>query len=184
MGIVLASGLAAQSITYNYKPPQNNFYIKWIDSEGSTGFHGYINGGLWGGDSYRAEYFYTSAGAAYARRGNVWNTDYGYGPADTKHWVSDHLVEPEILCLFYIEFWRSYNAAAGGKLQASLYHKGRERFLGINCDIFIDNLGRKYWVDPSNGCTLKMASENGKVAYELTEYNLNFTRWPTGLPPG
>ena len=185
MGIMLTSTLAAQSITYNFKPPQNNFYIKWIDSEGDTCFHGYISGGLWGGDPYRGEYFYTNSGAAFVlRRGGTWNTDYSYSSTDAKHWVEDHLVEPEILCLFYTEFWRSYNAAAGGKLRAESYHKGRERFLGVNCDMYVDNLGRKYWVDPSNGCTLKMAGENGTIVYELTEYNLNFLRWPDGLPPG
>jgi hypothetical protein len=101
-----------------------------------------------------------------------------------KFWVSNHLAEPDMIGFYYTNFWKTYNAAAGGNLRADLYHKGKERFLGINCDIFIDNMQRRYWIDPSNGCTLKVTDSSGKVVgYEVLEYNLNFTRWPAGLPP-
>jgi hypothetical protein len=182
LGLVLASGLAAQTVKYEFKPPQNNFYIKWKDSNG-THYKGYISGGLWG---YDGDYqmFSTSDGKHYYYDGGKWYLDDMASVDDVKYWVSNHLVEPEMLGHYYTYFWKTYNAAAGGNLRAELYHKGKERFLGINCDIFVDNYLRRYWIDPSNGCTLKVTDQSGNVVgYEVLEYNLNFTRWPAGLPP-
>ncbi|ULQ58663.1 hypothetical protein K7I13_08830 [Brucepastera parasyntrophica] len=178
----VSGAVFAQSIAYNYTPPQNNFYIKWKDYDGDVHFRGYINGDLWQGDSEGEENFSTSTGKFYRRDGNKWYHDDNYFSDDVKELITYYLAEPEILSLYYENFWKRYNAAAGGNLRADLYHKGRERFLGIDCDIFADNLGRRYWIDPSNGCTLKMASDSGSVGYEILEYNLNFTRWPAGLP--
>jgi hypothetical protein len=180
MGLVLVGGLAAQTVKYEFKPPQNNFYIKWKDYSGDIYFKGYISGGLWGGESGEQK-FSTADGKHYYLDGDKWYLDDYSSPDDVKVWVSSHLTEPEMLGDYYTRFWKRYNAAVGGTLKASLYHKGKERFLGINCDIFVDNMYNRYWVDPSNGCTLKVANSSGNVGYEVLEYNLNFTRWPAGL---
>ena len=172
----------AQSITYNFRPPQNNFYVKWKGPDGTVEFHGYINGGFWT-QNVNGEGFSTSEGRYYYRDGNRWYLDDDYSSSEVREWISSHLEEPEMLALYYTRFWKQYNAAAGGNLRADLYHKGQERFLGINCNIFVDNMNRRYWIDPSNGCTLKMTDASGTVGYEVIEYNLNFTSWPTGLPP-
>jgi hypothetical protein len=180
---ILAAPAFAQTVTYNFKPPQNNFYIKWKDNNGVTHFHGYIKGGLWSGNTKGDEYFSTPDGKTYYRDNNRWYLDDYADSGDVKMWFVNHLAEPEMLGSYYTNFWKRYNAAAGGNLRASLYHKGQEKFLGINCDIFIDNMNLRYWIDTSNGCTLKIAAANGAVGYEVTEYNLNFTSWPAGLPP-
>ena len=39
----------------------------------------------------------------------------------------------------------------------------------------------KYWVDKSNGCTLKMV--NGDEEMVLTNYDLNYTEWSSDLMP-
>jgi hypothetical protein len=97
-------------------------------------------------------------------------------------WITSHLAEPEILSDFYTLFWKIYNA--GGTLRPQNNHRGQERFLGINCDIFVDNMNYRYWIDPSNGCALKKTDASGRViGFEVLEYNLNFTSWPAGLPP-
>ena len=181
--LFMAMSVFAQAVSYNFRPPQNNFYIKWVDYEGVTHFHGYISGGLWKGNSEDGEKFSTSAGRTYFRDDNKWYLDDNASSDDVKAWLANHLSEPEMLGEYYTRFWKAYNTAAGGTLRADLYHKGRERFLGINCDIFIDNMNRRYWIDPSNGCTLKVTDASGNVGYEVKEYNLNFTNWPTGLPP-
>ena len=180
--IFMAGTVFAQSITYNFRPPQNNFYIKWRASNGNIEFHGYISGGLWRGDS-DGEYFSISDGRHYFRDGNRWYLDDNADSSDVKAWFTNHLAEPKMLGEYYVRFWKRYNAAAEGNLRADLYHKGQERFLGINCDIFVDNMNLRYWIDPSNGCTLKIADANGRVGVEVTEYNLNFRSWPAGLPP-
>ena len=173
----------AQTVTYNFRPPQNNFYVKWKDYEGVTHFHGFINGGLWSGNSEGEEFFSTSAGNHYYRYDGKWYPGDDFSVSEVKEWITAHLAEPEMLGDYYGNFWKRYNAAAEGTLRADLYHKGQERFLGINCDIFVDNMLRRYWIDPSNGCTLKITDSSGNVGYEVTEYNLSFTSWPAGLPP-
>lgn len=181
--VVAAGTVFAQAITYEFKPPQNNFYCRWKDYDGVTHFHGYIKGGLWSGNSEGEEYFSASPGSSYVKNDGKWYLDDMIDSSDIGEWIADHLKEPEMLGNYYTNFWKQYNAAAGGTLKADLYHKGQEKFLGINCDIFIDNMMRKYWIDPSNGCTLKITDSGGKVGYEVLEYNLNFSNWPAGLPP-
>jgi hypothetical protein len=182
MGIVLVGGLAAQTVKYEFKPPQNNFYIKWKNSDGKIQFTGYTNGGLWKNDG--DEHFFAADGKYYYRDGNKWYLDSMMWDAnDVKGKIAEFLKEPDMIGNYYTNFWRQYNAAMGGKLDAKLYQTGKERFLGINCDIFKDNYLNRYWIDPSNGCTLKVVSADGREGYEVLEYNLNFTSWPAGLPP-
>jgi hypothetical protein len=164
--IFMAGTVFGQTVTYSFRPPQNNFYIKWRNLFGNTEFHGYINGGLWSGDSDR-ERFFTSEGRYYYRDDNRWYPDDIFSSSEVKEKVTKHLAEPEMLGLYYANFWNRYNTAAGGNLRADLYHKGRERFLGINCDIFVDNSNSRYWIDPSNGCTLKIADARGNVGFEV-----------------
>jgi hypothetical protein len=181
---LMAVGLTAvqaQAVKYEFKPPQNNFYYKWKTSSG-TYYAGYINGGLWRDDG-SGQTFSTSDGKTYYYYEGKWRLDGEADSGDVRAWLTQHLTEPDFLGSYYEYFWERYNAAAGGTLRASLYHKGKERFLGINCDIFVDNLLTRYWIDPANGCTLKRVSADGKEVEEILEYNLNFTRWPAGLPP-
>jgi hypothetical protein len=183
MGLVLVGGMAAQTVKYEYKPPQNNFYIKWKNEGGTVLFYGYTAGGLWQGEA-TDQNFCTAGGRYYYYDEGKWRWDDNYFANDVKDKIKNFVADLDVLGDYYTRFWKQYNAAAGGTLRADLYHKGKERFLEINCDIFIDNMQRRYWIDPSNGCTLKVTDSSGKVVgYEVLEYNLNFTRWPAGLPP-
>jgi hypothetical protein len=178
------SPAAAAEVSYDFKPPQNNFFVKWMEN-GSTYFFGYINGEIWeytGGSNVPT--FLTSQGKLYEYYDNKWKIDSERydSPEDIKTWMTEAITAPPMLSQYYTRFWERYNQMAGGQLNPKLYHLGKERFLGIECDIFKDNLQIRYWIDPSNGSTLKMVA--GGETIEVLEYNLNFTAWPAGIPSG
>lgn len=66
------------------------------------------------------------------------------------------------------------------------YYVGTETFLGVECWVFdgkgLNSNESKYWVDPSNGCTLKVVDEDGCIS-QLTQYDLNYTEWSSDLMP-
>jgi hypothetical protein len=190
IGTLAAAEVAAQS--YNFKPPQNNFYVKYR-KEGRTCFYGYINGEIWSYDT-GSEYpvFVTSKGKVYEYINNKWAIDPEafYSPEDIQAWKTQATTAPPMLSEYYTRFWKAYNQqAASGKLNPKLFHLGKERFLGVDCDIFKDEYGGqiRYWIDPSNGCTLKLVADGktvDKETIEVLEYNLKFTAWPAGIPTG
>ena len=65
----------------------------------------------------------------------------------------------------------------------SQYYVGDEEVLGVNCwHFFVDQTNGsaiQYWVDPSNGCTLRRQVNVDKVC-EVVVYNLNFRKWMFG----
>lgn len=62
----------------------------------------------------------------------------------------------------------------------SQYYTGTDKVLDVDCwTFFVDNGDgnvTRYWVDPSNGCTLRRQT-NGDTPWEVTVYNLNFQKW-------
>lgn len=60
---------------------------------------------------------------------------------------------------------------------------GEENYLGINCWVFFtqkpDGSIMKFWVDPANGCTLKVQENNNEPCF-VKIYNLNYNRWEFG----
>lgn len=64
----------------------------------------------------------------------------------------------------------------------SQYYVGMERVLDVNCWVFfveIEGDVVRYWVDPSNGCTLKR-QVNLQEPQVAVVYDLNYTRWYFG----
>ena len=64
----------------------------------------------------------------------------------------------------------------------SQYYIGMERVLDVNCWVFfaeIEGNVVRYWVDPSNGCTLKRQF-NLEDPQEAVVYDLKYTRWYFG----
>lgn len=64
----------------------------------------------------------------------------------------------------------------------SQYYIGMERVLDVNCWMFfveIEGNVVRYWVDPSNGCTLKRQF-NFEDPQEAVVYDLNYTKWYFG----
>ena len=61
----------------------------------------------------------------------------------------------------------------------SSYYVGMEKVLDVNCwHFFVDNADGsavQYWVDPSNGCTLKRQVNNDEPRV-VTVYDLNYTK--------
>ena len=62
----------------------------------------------------------------------------------------------------------------------SQYYTGMEKVLDVDCWTFFVEDGEgnvvRYWVDPSNGCTLRRQT-NGNTPWEVSVYNLNFQKW-------
>jgi hypothetical protein len=180
------STASAADVGYQFKPPQNNFFIKY--QRGSdTYFCGYINGEVWEHTAGHPDpVFLTSKGKRYEYVDNKWRIDSESfdSPEDVRGWIDEAAASPPLLSEYYANFWERYNNAVGGNLNPKPYHLGKERFLGIDCGIFKDNMANRYWIDPSNGCTLKIVDSNGKTVMEALEYNLNFTAWPVAVPSG
>ena len=65
----------------------------------------------------------------------------------------------------------------------SNYYTGTEKVLDIDCWVFFvehpDGTVIRYWVDPSNGCTLRR-QVNKDAPYEITIYNLSYQSWEFG----
>jgi hypothetical protein len=65
----------------------------------------------------------------------------------------------------------------------SQYYVGMERVLGVNCWHFFvddeDGSSIQYWVDPSNGCTLRR-QVNSEKPREVTVYDLKYPKWYFG----
>lgn len=61
----------------------------------------------------------------------------------------------------------------------SQYYTGMEKVLDVDCWTFFvkkDGVVNRYWVDPSNGCTLRRQTNND-TPWEVTVYNLHFQKW-------
>lgn len=60
---------------------------------------------------------------------------------------------------------------------------GEEEFAGVNCWVFFtqkpDGSIVRFWVDPSNGCTLKRQVNSDEPCY-VKMYTLNYTKWEFG----
>ena len=57
----------------------------------------------------------------------------------------------------------------------------------MECWVFdskgLNTIEKKYWVDPSNGCCLKVLDKEDGTYVAITEYNLNYTSWTDNLVP-
>ena len=64
---------------------------------------------------------------------------------------------------------------------------GTEKVASVECWVFdskgLNTIEKKYWVDPSNGCCLKVLDKEDGTYVAITEYNLNYTSWTDNLVP-
>jgi len=183
---------------YVYNPPKDNYFIKWTwyDADGTEGgfdIYARIGQGHTEAMSDIGIYHASQDMERYYER--AWEGEYsdwmlspGYGYSD---WLSDYDENNPNLgsCSAMEEYFMYYFRAYGfeddeGKLNE--YYVGTEEVSGIECWVFdskgLNTINMKYWVDPSNGCCLKVQDEDGEYAV-ATQYNLNYTEWTDNLAP-
>lgn len=156
--------------TYTFNPPTDHFFVTYID----RGTRNVITRGKIGNEeSY-------NDGTGWDRFWDV-KTGENWFFNIQKGWINDVKFDFEPLNTDYAPM----NAFAKQANLDSLSNAyiGDEMFHDINCWVFfVQNENgsiTRYWVDPSNGCTIKMqVNENEPV--EVTNYNLNYKTWDFG----
>ena len=189
--------------TYQYNPPKDNYYIKWqsYDASGQPDDSATIYARIGGGCTYAEEgggvYHASDEQQKYYER--AWEGEYsewmlspGYSYEDWKadrDEFGDDLGSCDAFGDTEFGFMRYYKAYGFDEDEGKLaeYYVGTEKVAGVECWVFdskgLNTIQQKYWVDPANGCCLKVLDkEDGEYA-EVTEYNLNYTEWTDNLAP-
>ena len=154
--------------TYRFAPPTDHFFI-------TVSFPG---------DGYRETHAKIGAEEAYNNGTDIdrfWNTQTGanwYYVPSAQGWTQDVPWEFEAFGEGFFPIHTFAREVATDNL--SQYYTGMEKVLDIDCWTFFveqnDGSVIRYWVDPTNGCTLRRQS-NQDEPYEVTVYNLNFKKW-------
>ena len=154
--------------TYRFEPPTDHFFIT-------------VTGPC---DGCRETHAKIGVEEAYSNGSDTdrfWNTQTGanwfYVPS-AQGWTEDVKWEFEAFGESFFPLHSFAREVASDDL--SQYYTGMEKVLDIDCWTFFveqsDGNVIRYWVDPSNGCTLRR-QRNLDEPYEVTVYNLNFQRW-------
>lgn len=167
--VVIPEKPATQTFTgtYKFNPPTDNFFIT-INDLGTKRNETYMRIG--DNEAY-------NDGLGIDRFWNVKTGKNWYYRPDAQGWTDDVDWEFEA----FGESFPIINSFATEveKNNLSNYYVGMEKVLDINCWHFFvdieDNLVIQYWVDPSNGCTLKRQM-NADPAKVVTVYDLNYTK--------
>ena len=161
---------ATQAFTgvYKFNPPTDNFFIT-VNDLGTNRNETFMKHG--DDEAY-------NDGLDLDRFWNIKTGKNWYYCPDAQGWTDDVDWEFEALG----ESFPILNSFAEevDKTNLSNYYVGMEKILNINCwHFFVDfedeDVVIQYWVDPSNGCTLKrqMNADPGKV---VTVYDLKYTK--------
>lgn len=154
--------------TYQFLPPTDHFFITVSNPN----------------DECRETYAKIGSEESYNNGRDIdrfWNTQTGmnwfYVPS-AQGWTDDVKWEFEALGESFFPlnaFAREVNTE-----DLSQYYTGMEKVLDVDCWTFFveteDGTVNRYWVDPSNGCTLRRQTNND-TPWEVSVYNLNFTKW-------
>lgn len=153
--------------TYSFNPPTDHFFITIHDE----------------GGKFNETYMKLGDNEAYNDGQGIdrfWNTKTGknwYYRPDAQGWTDDVDWEFEPLGTSFPPLNAFANEVEKDNL--SNYYVGQEPILDINCWHFFvdfpDGSVIQYWVDPSNGCTLKR-KVNTDPAKVVTVYDLNYTK--------
>lgn len=153
---------------YQFNPPKDNYFITITDM-GNQRKETFVKIG-----DIEAH----NDGVGYDRFWNVKTGKVWYYCPDAQGWTDDVDWEFEPLdesCLAL----NSFEKEVKDKSNLSNYYVGMEKVLEVNCWYFFveieDNVVIQYWVDPSNGCTLKRQF-NAEPAKMVTVYDLNYTK--------
>ena len=186
-------------INYAYNPPQNNYYLRTEDEDGTVEAVGRIDSifAQHYSDDFTFFYLYysdeTRMQYEYDTSKQIWQMYMDSRPdaEDSyeefqKYKTSNGADTGMVIDLFETIFMRYFRQYGLDESRLVEYYIGTETVLGVECWVFdakgLNGIEGKYWVDPSNGCTLKLVDEYGDVS-ALTHYNLNYTEWSSDLMP-
>lgn len=176
---------------YVYNPPRTEFHIEYVDLK--SGDY-YKTGNI---DHYQVDFrndFFegTSKGASYRSLFDA------FPKVDGCH-DEDMTGEPEKAPLGYgaheMEFMPHMRAASSDEddFQRKLgrLYVGTEEVCGVKCWVF-DTKGTlatyyKIWIDPANGCCLKLVDKENGGGHEVKVYDLHYHQWTPDFlptPPG
>jgi hypothetical protein len=182
---------------YKYNPPTDNYYIKWTrtwaygDDNKTKSVEEFV---ARIGDGFASNptdeivtYIDYSSGKGWSREinGTNWSPDdYDYstepGEENTDIGILSSMEN------YFLKYFRGYGFD-NEKLKE--YYVGNEKVAGVNCWVFdskgLNAIYMKYWIDPSNGCCLKVMSNDPQKTHhdveEVTVYNLKYTEWADNL---
>lgn len=188
---------------YHYDPPTDNYCIGYEYYNDSTLLLEHIGGRI--GGSFAYHIYDPESGM------NVWhmNVDetqmlYEYDHVTHNRWEyiegsedssasyyrpTDELSQSELYSIDAFNGALEYFSYGNETTKNSLIKKhyaGIDVVCGVECWVFdmstLDG-GHIYWVDASNGCTMKYKMSDGHES-TVTKYDLNYTVWTTDLVPG
>lgn len=172
---------------YVYNPPQTEFHIEYIDfNSGELCKTGNINHTQV--DIRGEQYDVTRKGVGY-------HSELQYLPEVNGSKDDDYSGEPEKAPLGYgsheIELMPDVRALsvddAHFQKRLSYMYVGMEEVCGVNCWVF-DSKGAqglywKMWIDPTNGCCLKLVDKENGHGHEVKVYDLHYHSWTKDLMP-
>jgi len=187
-------------INYAYNPPQNNYYLRTEDENGTVEAVGRIDSIFaqhYSGDFTYYQYYSdeTKMHYEYDTSKQLWQMymdskndaensykEFQDGRASN---AANHDTEM-VIAQFETIFMRYFRQYGLDESRLVEYYVGTDTVLGVECWVFdgkgLNGIDDKYWVDPSNGCTLKVESKDGSV-WQLTHYDLDYTEWSSDLIP-
>lgn len=188
-------------IDYAYTPPMDNYYLRYEDKSSgdveACGRIGEVYAESYSCSAFSYNHYYsdeTKMMYEYDPSAQSWKT-YMDGPHDAMRVYDEFLEEKAenaaghdsglIIDSFESVFMRYFRQYGFDESRLTEYYVGTETVLGVECWVFdakgLNAISTKYWVDKSNGCTLKMV--NGDEEMVLTHYDLNYTEWSSDLMP-
>lgn len=166
---------------YEYNPPTDNFYIETTDVIHAKVGNKYTyrekenNGWNYHLNSDYEKFFVFYEGEW------VIDSNYSYSEYEDSYLNIDPLSAMED---YFMKYFRAYGFD-DEKLEE--YYVGNEKVAGVDCWVFdskgLNAIKMKYWVDPSNGATLKYEDYEDGHVYEVIKYNINYTEMDADLYP-
>lgn len=153
--------------TYQFNPPANNYFITVSNPESNCRETYVKHGDI---EAY-------NDGQGLDRYWNIKNGENWYYRPEAQGWTDDVKWEFEPFGTSFFPLNSFANEVEKSNL--SDYYVGMDKVLEVNCWKFFvdhpDGTAVQYWVDPSNGCTLKR-QVNYDEPREVTVYDLQYTR--------
>ncbi|MBQ9853611.1 MAG: hypothetical protein IJO57_01085 [Bacilli bacterium] len=170
---------------YEYNPPTDNFYIETEgDIRAKVGnLYTYYEKS---DDEYALNYHINDEKEkVYTFYEGQWYIDSNLSYSEYKDSYKD-LYPLSAMDEYFMKYFRAYGFD-DEKLEE--YYVGNEKVAGVNCWIFdskgLNAIYMKFWVDPSNGATLKYQDyDDGEDdVYEVIKYDLNYKKMDDKLVP-
>ncbi len=170
---------------YVYNPPKTEFHIEYVDLESGEVYKtGNINHTQ---VDIRGELYDVT------RKGEGYHSELQYLPEVNGSHDEEYSGEPEQAPLGYgaheIELFKHIKAEYAENLQKKLaeLYVGMEEVCGVNCWVFdtkgTQGLSWKLWIDPANGCCLKLVDKENGHGHEVKVYDLHYHTWTKDLMP-